>query len=91
MTIDGQTLWLAAGMAAQGLFGARFVVQWLHSEARGRSLIPHAFWYLSVAGGVVLLAYAIHRREPVFIGGEAVTLLIFLRNLHLILRSPRGS
>ena len=84
--MDGQTLWVAAGVIAQGLFAARFVVQWRYSEAHGRSLIPHAFWYLSVAGGAILLAYAIHRREPVFITGEAVTLLVFLRNLQMIWR-----
>ncbi|MGH8214306.1 MAG: lipid-A-disaccharide synthase N-terminal domain-containing protein [Rhodanobacteraceae bacterium] len=89
--MDAQMLWIAAGVLAQGLFGARFLVQWLHSEAHGRSLVPRVFWYLSVAGGVILLAYAIHRREPVFIGGEAMTLLIFLRNLQMVSRRRRGS
>lgn len=86
--MDSQILWIAAGLIGQVLFGARFLVQWLYSEARGKSLIPDAFWYLSVAGGVILLSYAIHRRELVFIVGEATTLLIFLRNLHLIRRPP---
>ncbi|WP_329741854.1 lipid-A-disaccharide synthase N-terminal domain-containing protein [Dyella sp. A6] len=78
--------WIGAGFLAQALFGARFVVQWLYSEARGRSVVPTVFWYFSVAGGAILLAYAIHRREPVFIVGEATTLLIFLRNLQLLRR-----
>ncbi|WP_297920362.1 lipid-A-disaccharide synthase N-terminal domain-containing protein [Metallibacterium sp.] len=89
LSLTGQTLWLAAGFAGQALFGMRFLVQWLYSEKHGRSVIPKAFWYLSVAGGMVLLSYAIHRDEPVFIVGEALTLLVFLRNLHLIHRKPK--
>ena len=81
---DSQSLWLAAGLVGQSLFGARFVVQWLYSEARGKSLIPGAFWYLSVAGGAIILSYAIHRQEPVFIAGETATLLVFMRNLYLV-------
>ena len=88
-SLTGQTLWLAAGFAGQALFGMRFLVQWLYSEKHGRSVIPKAFWYLSVAGGMILLSYAIHRDEPVFIVGEALTLLVFLRNLHLIRRKPK--
>jgi lipid-A-disaccharide synthase-like uncharacterized protein len=84
MTIDGQTLWIGAGFVGQALFAARFIVQWLYSEARGKSRIPESFWYLSVAGGVILLSYAIHRRELVFIIGESVTLMVFLRNLQLL-------
>jgi len=82
------TFWLAVGFAGQALFGMRFFVQWLHSESRRKSVIPLTFWHLSVAGGVVLLCYAIHRREPVFIVGEAVSLMIFVRNLQLIRRKP---
>jgi lipid-A-disaccharide synthase-like uncharacterized protein len=86
MSID--TLWVGAGLFGQALFGARFLTQWLYSEARGKSVIPGAFWYLSVAGGVILLSYAIHRREPVFIIGESITLLIFLRNLQMLHKRP---
>jgi lipid-A-disaccharide synthase-like uncharacterized protein len=86
MTTD--TLWVGAGLAGQVLFGIRFLVQWLYSEARGKSVIPDVFWYLSVAGGVILLSYAIHKREPVFIIGESITLLIFLRNLQLLHKRP---
>jgi lipid-A-disaccharide synthase-like uncharacterized protein len=89
MTLNGETLWISIGIAGQALFGARFFVQWLYSESHGRSLIPRAFWYLSVAGGAVLLAYAIHRREPVFIAGETFTLIIFMRNLHMVRREAR--
>lgn len=91
MLTGNQELWIAIGFLGQALFGARFLLQWLSSEATGRSVIPKAFWYLSVAGGVVLLSYAIHRRDPVFIIGEFVTLLIFCRNLQLLIQRPDGS
>lgn len=83
---ESQACWIGAGFLAQALFGARFLVQWLYSEAHGRSLVPKVFWYLSAIGGAILLSYAIHRGEPVFIVGEATTLLIFLRNLQLLPR-----
>jgi len=90
MTLDNQALWVGAGLIAQLLFGVRFLVQWLYSEARGQSLIPPAFWYLSVAGGVILVSYAIHQREVVFIIGESVTLAIFLRNLIMLRKQPEA-
>ncbi|MBE1159082.1 lipid-A-disaccharide synthase N-terminal domain-containing protein [Dyella acidiphila] len=86
MSVD--SVWIGTGLFGQALFGARFLVQWLYSEARGKSEIPSVFWYLSVAGGVILLSYAIHRREPVFIIGESITLLIFLRNLQMLHKRP---
>jgi lipid-A-disaccharide synthase-like uncharacterized protein len=88
MQIDAQAVWIATGFTGQALFGARFLVQWLSSERQQRSVVPRVFWYLSVAGGVLVLSYAIHRREVVFIIGEVVTLLIFLRNLQLLHRNP---
>jgi lipid-A-disaccharide synthase-like uncharacterized protein len=88
MQIDAQAVWIATGFTGQALFGARFLVQWLASERQQRSVVPRVFWYLSVAGGVLVLSYAIHRREVVFIIGEVVTLLIFLRNLQLLHRNP---
>lgn len=81
---EGDAAWLSIGLLGQALFGARFLVQWIYSEYRGKSRVPGAFWYLSVAGGVLLLAYAIHRDELPFIVGEAVTLVIFARNLQLV-------
>lgn len=79
-------IWLVIGFAGQALFSGRFLVQWLSSEKEGRSVVPVTFWYLSLAGGLTLLAYAIHRRDPVFIVGQATGVLIYLRNLHLIRR-----
>lgn len=82
-------LWLVIGFVGQSLFSARFVVQWLVSEKRRKSVTPIAFWYFSLAGGVVLLAYAIHRRDTVFIVGQAAGLLVYVRNLMLISRPRR--
>lgn len=79
-------LWMAAGFLGQALFSMRFLVQWVTSERAGRSVTPVAFWYFSVAGGVVLLSYAIHRRDPVFITGQAMGLLVYARNLQMIAR-----
>jgi lipid-A-disaccharide synthase-like uncharacterized protein len=62
----------------------RFFVQWLASEKAKKRTIPVAFWYFSVIGGIILLAYAIHQKDPVFILGQATGLLIYFRNLWLI-------
>jgi lipid-A-disaccharide synthase-like uncharacterized protein len=78
------TIWLAIGLAGQALFSARFLVQWLVSEKRRESVIPVAFWYLSLAGSAVLLTYAIYRQDPVFILGQSMGSVIYLRNLWLI-------
>jgi len=75
---------LALGFIAQGLFSARFLVQWIVSERAGRSVVPISFWFLSVAGGGLLLLYAVFRRDPVFIAGQAAGLVVYLRNLYLI-------
>lgn len=84
--MNTDTFWLGIGLLGQALFSARFLVQWLSSERVKRSVIPIAFWYFSVAGGVTLLAYALYRQDPVFILGQGAGLLIYLRNLWLILR-----
>jgi lipid-A-disaccharide synthase-like uncharacterized protein len=78
------TIWLVIGLAGQALFSARFLVQWLVSEKRRESVIPVAFWYLSLAGSAVLLTYAIYRKDPVFILGQSMGSIIYLRNLWLI-------
>jgi lipid-A-disaccharide synthase-like uncharacterized protein len=81
--------WVVLGVIAQLFFTARFVVQWLASERAGRSVIPVAFWILSLVGGVTLLIYAIHRKDPVFIAGQAFGVFVYLRNLQLVLRDFR--
>lgn len=82
-------LWLAIGFVGQAFFSMRFVVQWIHSERTGQSVIPVAFWYLSLLGGATLLSYAIYRQDPVFIVGQAAGLLIYSRNLYFIRRGRR--
>ncbi len=76
--------WILLGFVAQFLFMMRFVVQWIASERAKRSVVPVAFWFFSLGGGTLLLVYAIQRQDPVFIAGQALGLLIYLRNLALI-------
>lgn len=82
----GRLLWLLLGFGGQIVFSARFLVQWLASEKAGRSTIPRAFWYLSLAGGLMILGYAAYTRDPVFIAGYLPTALIYVRNLMLLSR-----
>ena len=79
-------VWLAIGFLGQAMFASRFIIQWFKSEMEGRSIIPVAFWYCSLGGGVVLLAYAVHKLDPVFILGQASGLFVYSRNLYLIFR-----
>ena len=84
-------IWLAIGFLGQGLFACRFLFQWLYSERNKRSMIPIAFWYFSIVGGMTLLVYAIYRRDPVFILGQSTGLFIYLRNLQLIRREKMSA
>lgn len=86
--ISIDTLWLSIGFLGQGLFFMRFFVQWIASEKKGQSVIPNAFWYFSLGGGLVLLAYAIYRQDPVFMMGQSTGLLIYSRNLFFIHGKP---
>jgi len=81
--------WLILGFAAQALFTARFLVQWIASERAGHSVIPLAFWIFSIGGGVLLLIYALYRRDAVFIAGQAFGLFVYLRNLYFVLRDRK--
>ncbi|MGE8115406.1 lipid-A-disaccharide synthase N-terminal domain-containing protein [Pseudomonas sp. NPDC086566] len=81
-----ETLWLIVGFAGQVVFTGRFVLQWLYSEFKKRSVIPVGFWYLSMLGSALLLVYAIYREDPVFIIGQSFGLVVYLRNLQLIAR-----
>ena len=76
--------WVILGFLGQGLFTARFLVQWIASEKAGRSVIPLAFWFFSLGGGALLLVYALYRADPVFIFGQGLGLFIYARNLRLI-------
>jgi lipid-A-disaccharide synthase-like uncharacterized protein len=86
---EASTLWLTIGFVGQALFSGRFLVQWLYSEKMKQSLIPTAFWYFSIAGGLVLLAYALHKQDPVFIAGQAFGLLVYFRNLYLLVENKK--
>ena len=78
---------ILVGYCAQGLFSMRFVVQWIASERAGRSVVPMTFWIFSIGGGLMLLGYAVYRRDPVFIIGQAFGVFVYLRNLQFVLRS----
>jgi lipid-A-disaccharide synthase-like uncharacterized protein len=82
--MDDDLWWLLVGFGGQALFMARFLIQWCVSERERRSVIPVSFWYFSIVGALVLLVYAMHRRDPVFIAGQVLGVAIYLRNLRLI-------
>ncbi|MEP7153752.1 MAG: lipid-A-disaccharide synthase N-terminal domain-containing protein [Nitrospira sp.] len=84
MTLD--TVWLIIGFLGQGVFFMRWVVQWIASEKHAESRVPTAFWYMSLVGGLITLAYAIYRLDPVFIAGQSIGSVVYLRNLMLIHR-----
>ena len=81
--------WVILGFVAQGFFTMRFVVQWIASERARKSVIPVAFWFFSIGGGVLLLVYALYRRDPVFIAGQALGLVVYVRNLYFIIVNGR--
>lgn len=85
------TSWLAVGFLGQAMFTCRFLVQWIASERRKASVIPVLFWWFSVAGGLLLLVYALERRDPVFVVGQATGLVVYFRNLILIRRQRRAA
>lgn len=84
-----ELLWIGFGLAGQLLFTGRFLVQWIASERAGRSTVPVAFWWFSIGGGLILLSYAIHRGDPVFILGQSMGVFIYARNLWLIRREKQ--
>lgn len=81
--------WIILGLCGQFFFFLRFFVQWLASEKKGKSIIPISFWYFSIAGSILLLAYSIYRKDVVFILGQSMGSFIYLRNLSLIHRKER--
>jgi lipid-A-disaccharide synthase-like uncharacterized protein len=85
--IERFDFWLAFGIVAQVLFTARMIVQWLASERAGRSVVPVAFWVLSLVGGLMTLVYGIQRREAVIIMGQVLAVFIYIRNMMLIVRN----
>ncbi|MEM8571272.1 MAG: lipid-A-disaccharide synthase N-terminal domain-containing protein [Pseudomonadota bacterium] len=83
--------WVVLGLSGQLLFSMRFLIQWITSERARKSVIPVAFWYFSIAGGIILFTYAVYRRDPVFILGQATGIIIYSRNLYLIYAEKRSA
>jgi lipid-A-disaccharide synthase-like uncharacterized protein len=83
--------WVILGFAAQALFTMRFLVQWIASERAGHSVIPMAFWVFSIFGGVLLLGYALYRKDAVFIAGQAFGVFVYVRNLYFVMRDRNAA
>lgn len=82
-------LWLVIGFLGQAVFTARFLAQWIASEKKRDSVVPVIFWWLSLVGGLTLLAYAVHRADPVIIVGQSMGVFIYIRNLMLVAKARR--
>ncbi len=83
-------LWLMIGFLGQAIFTARFLAQWAASEKKRKSVVPVVFWWLSLAGGLTLLVYAAHRRDPVIVVGQSLGVVVYVRNLMLSGRAARA-
>jgi lipid-A-disaccharide synthase-like uncharacterized protein len=79
--------WLAFGLSAQLFFTARFLVQWISSERAGKSIVPIAFWFFSMGGGLLTLIYGLEKREPIIVLGQALSMIVYIRNVILIVRA----
>src|SRR3954467_11885182 len=89
MPMSQAKLWLIIGFAGQALFTARFLVQWIASERKRDSIVPVAFWWLSLVGGLTLLSYASYKQDPVIIVGQGMGLVVYARNLMLSGKAKR--
>lgn len=83
-------VWLVLGLIGQTIFSGRFLLQWIYSEYKRRSVIPMAFWYASIIGALLLLCYACYKKDPVFIVAQTSGLLIYLRNLQMRRRGKKA-
>ncbi len=86
-----ELIWVLVGLSGQLMFSMRFIIQWLASEKEHKSVIPVAFWYFSIVGGLILLAYALYRQDPVFVLGQALGIFVYARNLYLLHAERRGA
>ena len=84
-------IWLVIGFIGQTIFASRFLIQWIVSERASKSIIPNIFWWISIVGSVILLSYAIHKEDPVFIVGQSCGFLIYSRNLYFIRKGNKAS
>ncbi len=87
--LSTETIWLGIGFFGQSLFFSRWLLQWVVSERQAESHIPVAFWYMSLIGSLIVLAYAIYRIDPVFIAGQSVGTVVYVRNLILLHRAKK--
>jgi len=87
--IVGDPVWATTALVGQAIFGGRFIVQWIASEYKKKSHIPVAFWFMSLAGSLVLLSYSVHIKNPIFMLAFSLNTLIYLRNLHLIYKHSK--
>ena len=85
-----QQIWIVIGFIGQTVFASRFLIQWIVSERASKSIIPNIFWWISIVGSLILLSYAIHKQDPVFIVGQSCGFLIYSRNLYLIRKTKRN-
>jgi lipid-A-disaccharide synthase-like uncharacterized protein len=82
--IVNDPVWATTALVGQIIFGARFIIQWIVSEYKKKSHVPTSFWFISLVGSIILLAYSIHIKNPIFMLGFSLNTLIYIRNLHLI-------
>lgn len=85
--LSAEFLWILFGFLGQFVFFMRFVLQWIYSERKGISLIPISFWYLSIVGAIMIFIYAFYRKDPVFLAGQGIAIIIYVRNLMLIAKN----
>lgn len=85
-----EAIWIGIGFFGQALFFGRWLVQWIASEKKSQSEVPVSFWYMSLIGGLITLAYAIYRQDPVFIAGQGLGSVVYVRNLMLIYRTKQA-
>ena len=88
--MDKNLIWMIIGFVGQGFFSARFIVQWIMSEIKKQIIIPIGFCYFSLLGGVTLFAYALYKEDPVFIVGQSLGSIVYVRNLILIDRKRKA-
>lgn len=89
--MNNATLWIIIGFIGQALFASRFIVQWIYSEYKKKSVIPVSFWYISIVASLVLFSYSVYRKDPVFILGFSLNIIIYVRNLVLISKEKRSN
>jgi len=87
--IIGDPFWASTALVGQAIFGGRFILQWIVSEYKRKSYVPTAFWYMSLVGSLILLSYAIHIKNPIFMLAFSLNTFIYLRNLHLIYKQGK--